>query len=178
MSGGDEHPLGLTVWYPALNPDGAEESIAYHFDIQSKFPFELPDWYEPIILGHALTDAQPDDSGGPYPLVIFSHGFGVYRQTYAYLTEHLASYGFVVIAPDHLEVWNPELSEVGESAFERPLDIQQVIAFAETLAAPGGEMAGLLDINQIAVAGHSLGGYTALTAGGARFDTRRSIPLH
>ncbi len=168
---GGERPLTVTVWYPALNPDGAEESIAYHMEIQAKLTFELPDWYESIILGHALADASPDIAGGPYPLVIFSHGFGAHRHTYAYLTEHLASYGFVVIVPDHLEVWNPEMSELGESAFERPLDIQQVIAFAGTLAASDGELAGLVDMNQIGVAGHSYGGYTALTAGGARFDT-------
>jgi hypothetical protein len=103
MIGGDGHPLALTVWYPALNPDGAEESITYHIDTAAKLPFELPDWYESIVLGHALADAPPDVSGGPYPLVVYSHGFGIYRQSAAYMLEHLASYGFVVIAPDHHE---------------------------------------------------------------------------
>jgi predicted dienelactone hydrolase len=171
VAGDAEHPLELTVWYPALNPAGAEESITYHFDASAKLAFALPDWYEPIILGHALTDAPPDVSGGPYPLVVYSHGFGIYRQSAAYMLEHLASYGFVVIAPDHHEVWDPELSDIVDTTVERPMDVQQTIAYADALTGLGGDLAGLIDMEQLAVAGYSYGGYTALAAAGGRFDT-------
>jgi predicted dienelactone hydrolase len=82
-----------------------------------------------------------------------------------------ASTGFVVIAPDHHEFWDPENSDIADSTVERPMDTQQTIAYADTLTGPGGDLAGLIDMEQIAVAGYSYGGYTALAAAGGRFDT-------
>ena len=46
-----------------------------------------------------LPPADPD--GGPYPLVLFSHGFAGYRLQSTFLTTHLASWGFVVAAVEH-----------------------------------------------------------------------------
>ena len=84
----DSGPLAATVWYPALNPDGLPEAASYP-------------WGEFTLQGEALRDAAPDPAGGPYPLVIFSHGLGGLRLQSLFYTEHLASYGFVVIAVDH-----------------------------------------------------------------------------
>ncbi len=53
-----------------------------------------------------VTDAVrdiPASTDGPFPLVLFSHGFAGFRLTSTALTTHLASWGFVVIAPDYLE---------------------------------------------------------------------------
>jgi predicted dienelactone hydrolase len=157
------------MWYPALNPEGLDEAITYAMVV--KVELGLPSDWRAMIAGNALLDAAPDMADAPYPLVLYSHGFGTNRQTYVYLTEHLASYGFVVLALDHIEMWDPELREIGESAFERPLDIQQAIAYAETLAGSDSEMAGLFDVEKMAVAGHSYGGYTALAAAGGQFNT-------
>src|SRR5262245_26740788 len=44
-------------------------------------------------------NGAPDTSGGPYPLVVFSHGFGATAATYAALAEYLASRGYVVAVP-------------------------------------------------------------------------------
>ena len=52
------------------------------------------------VLGHALEGAVPDPSGAPYPLVINSHAFTA-QMWQMYVGEHLTSYGFVVIAPEH-----------------------------------------------------------------------------
>jgi predicted dienelactone hydrolase len=166
---GTDRPLHATLWYPALNPERLDEVTAYAMVI--KVELGLPSDWRAMIAGRALPDAAPDMADAPYPLVLYSHGFGTNRQTSAYLTEHLASYGFVVLAIDHIEMWDPEGRELGESAFERPMDIQQTIAYAEMLAGPGGEMAGLFDMGKMAVAGHSYGGYTALAAAGGQFNT-------
>ena len=53
-----------------------------------------------------MTDAYrgiPASTAGPFPLVLFSHGFASYRQQSSFLMTHLASWGFVVISPDYLE---------------------------------------------------------------------------
>ncbi len=165
-----DSPLPLWVWYPALNPDGQPEAVAY--PIQVKWE-PAPD-FATEVFGHALLDAAPDTSGGPYPLVVFSPGYGTNPPSYSNLLEHLASYGFVILSPDHREgVYltseNP-MSDMPMSSIERPRDIHRVLDYAESLMSAGGEFAGMIDIDKVAVAGHSSGGYTALAAAGARFD--------
>ena len=97
---GSDHPLEADEWYPALNPDGKAESIAYEFTPKN------PDWIAAetgVVLGHALADAPVDAAMAPYPLVVFSHGFSLNPATYSTIPEHYASYGFIVIAPEHIE---------------------------------------------------------------------------
>jgi predicted dienelactone hydrolase len=162
-----DNPLDVMVWYPALIPDGSEETITYtaHWKIDGVYP-ELTS----EIAGHALQDAELDTSQAPYPLVVFSHGFASEAVNYAYLVEHLASYGFIVVAPDHKEFFDDELSDLWRTTVMRPLDVQRALDYAETLTADGGAMAGFIDMEQVAVAGQSYGGYTALAAANARFD--------
>ena len=38
---------------------------------------------------------------GPYPLIVFSHGNGGLGVQSFFLTEYLASHGYVVVCPDH-----------------------------------------------------------------------------
>jgi predicted dienelactone hydrolase len=165
---GDEQ-LEVDVWYPALNLAGAEEEITYQFSLQQML-LRFPGWPSdvvPVVHGHALKDAAPDETEAPYPLVVFSHGFGLNPAWYNTLLEHYASYGFVVLAPQHTD---PDWSESWEAAIDRPRDIERLLDYAEDLGAPTGEMAELIDMERIAVVGHSFGGYTALAVGGAQYD--------
>jgi predicted dienelactone hydrolase len=161
-----DDPLEVTVWYPALNPEGLAEEITYPATLK----FDVPEGTVGVVHGHALKDAAFDMAAAPYPLVIFSPGFGAARTNYAHLTEHLASYGFVVIAPDHHEFFESTWADIPKSTIYRPQDVLKTIAFADDLAAAGGVMAGVINTDLIAVAGHSYGGYTALAAAGGRFD--------
>jgi predicted dienelactone hydrolase len=162
-----DRPLKVTAWYPALNPEGTAEEVTY--DVKMK-DASIPADFAPFVKGHALRDATSDASNAPYPLVVFSHGFGIFGPLYANLTEHYASYGFVVLAPEHQEQYDPEYSDIWRSSIDRPRDIKQVLDYAETLTAAGGAMAGMIDMERVAVAGHSYGGYTALAMAGARYD--------
>ena len=129
-----ERPLPLTVWYPASNPDGVAEEITYAYDnFVSIEGFTQP--------GHAIADAAPDTANAPYPLVIVSHGLVNYRYNLAYLGEHLASQGFLVMAVDQTGdtlgyVTDPELRKEDWSGFVeallnafiyRPADVQRQI---------------------------------------------------
>ncbi len=168
ISEGRENPLTVHAWYPALNPTGVAEEITY------KAVLKDPTVADPNVdmFGHALLEAAPDAAAAPYPLVVFSHGFGTSAYAYAHLTEHYASYGFVVLAPEHQEVFDFAFTDFPRSSIERPRDIKQVLDYAETLTAAGGTMERLIDMEHVAVAGHSYGGYTALASAGARYDLK------
>ncbi len=167
----NDRPLHLTLnlWYPALNPETTPESVTYRFDLKMEPQPELAT----AVFGHALLEAAPNTAGAPYPLVIFSHGFAVDAAMYAYFTEHLASYGFVIAAPNHAEILylkTDTTKDLVKATVERPRDVSQVIDFAGRLTAVGGALEGLIDLSKIAVVGHSFGGYTSLAAAGACYN--------
>jgi len=112
-------------------------------------------------------NAAPDTTHGPYPLVIFSPGLGAVGKDYENLLRPIASYGFVIIA---LTPRGETNSEFWVGAATRPLDIKFIANYADKLTATGGQFAGMIDTERIAVAGHSSGGWAALVGGGARMD--------
>ncbi len=162
-------PIPVTVWYPALNPENTEEIVVYN-PIVKWTP--LPEGDYPVS-GHAISGAAPNAADAPYPLVVFSHGFSGFPALYAYLLEHLASYGFVVVAPNHGEFFyfdEDPWRDIPQNSIDRPREILKVIDFAENLTDSSDTFAGLINIEQVAVAGHSYGGYTTLAMAGARYD--------
>ncbi|MBN1966456.1 MAG: hypothetical protein JW910_17530 [Anaerolineae bacterium] len=177
-AGDAEHPLTGAIWYPALNPDGAEEAVTYDLGVGDLLPLLS------ALDGRALQDAAPDVANGPYPLVVYSHGLNGQLYYTPYLREHLASHGFVVIAVLHPDTLRGSLLASTEeqqmavaqtaidSLVQRPADITRTLDYAEVLAAPEGDLAGVIDMDRVAVAGVSYGGATALLAAGARLDFR------
>jgi predicted dienelactone hydrolase len=162
-------PLEITVWYPALNPEGKAEETVYDLSAGNAIRFAFPDQKEWGIRGRAIMDAPPDITGGPYPLVIYSHGAGAWRQISPYFVQHLASYGFVVIAPDHPGE-GPSADMFWQAFIQRPDDIRRTIDYAASLTATGAALENAINPDQVAVTGASGGGYTALAAGGAQID--------
>lgn len=165
-------PLEITIWYPAAGPgsdgDGSDgPPITYSYEIKLFSP--VGKWALAAYDGQAIRHAPYDLAAAPYPLVILSPGFALGSATYAWLAEHLASYGFVVISPEHDEQLDPSL--LWQATIARPQDILTALAFIDAQARTGGALAGLVNGDLVAVAGHSYGGYTALAAGGARLDT-------
>ena len=169
IGAGTDRQLAAHLWYPALNPNGDPESVTYQGKVKdSSLPAELVG----TSYGHALLNAASDTTHAPYPLIVFSHGFGVPAPSYSQLIEHYTSYGFVVIAPEHLEIFDFDYSELWKASIDRPRDVKQVLDFAEKLTSPDGKMPGLIDMQHVAVAGHSYGGYTALAMAGAQYDLK------
>ena len=161
----DERPLNMTMWYPADLAEDAEFAT-YSLSLLS--------------LDSEVAVANAPVAEGPFPLVVFSHGSGGYRYQSLWLTEHLASWGFVVIAADHPT--NTLFDQMSPGSFEedlasnyvyRPQDVIRQLDFVETLTAADGDYPGLIDMEQVAVMGHSFGGYTALAVAGAELDFNR-----
>jgi len=96
-----DRPLPLEIWYPATIPHGKEERAVYEMALPGEAPASgVPKTF--AVLGKALRDAPPV-RGKAFPLVIVSHGYPGSRYFLSYLTENLASKGYVVVAIDHTD---------------------------------------------------------------------------
>lgn len=171
-----EHPVGHTqltisdpedpqrqlvteVWYPAQTFD--TQSLTTYV-IGTMGPFSL-DHTSP----HAQRDVTP--ATGPWPLVLFSHGYAAISTQSLDLCERLASHGFVVASAAHAgntaeDDFNGTAVSPEEAAADRPRDVRTLLdTFTESDNLPE-HLVGLVDPERIGVTGHSFGGFTALTA--------------
>jgi predicted dienelactone hydrolase len=157
--------LAGAMWYPAVGGDrGARTTYAYELKLFAP----LGTLAIATHVGEARRNAPYDLTAGPYPVVVLSPGYAIGSTSYAWLAEHLASHGLVVISPEHEEELNP--SVIWRSTVTRPRDIRTVLAYLDDRA-ESGDLGGLVDPERLAVIGHSYGGYTALAAAGGRLDT-------
>ena len=163
-----ETPLEITMWYPAINANNLEEKIKYPYEIKIGTPFG--DVSIASFQGQAIREAPFDLSTSPYLLVVLSPGFSLGVTSYAWLAEHLASYGFVVVSPEHHESLDPE-NELWRATVTRPQDILTLFAYLDEQVKPEGPLEGMIDTELVAVLGHSYGGYTTLVTAGAQIDT-------
>lgn len=150
----------LEIWYPA-EPRSAKGKEKDRYDLRNWIPEEyrdqIPDDVDVGFVTDAYRGLEPAQSDEPYPVVLFSHGLGGLRMQSSFLTAHLATWGMVVIAPEHVErnmttvVWG---SFETDNAPQTHLDI--IDGLSDVAKKAGLE--GLVDENRIAMTGHSQGG--------------------
>ena len=108
-------------------------------------------------------------SGHDLPVVVFSHGMTLTMDNYAPLVEYWASRGFVVIQPTHLDsLIAPDDPRTPLIWRIRTSDLTGILDQLDTIEASVPGLAGRIDHDRIAAAGHSWGAQTASTLGGAR----------
>lgn len=149
-----ERLRGLTIdaWYP-VDPEDAAGA-----------PPSVYDLIFANIVSDVALNAPPSDARR-FPLIVFSHGSGGLSIQSYFLAEHLASHGFVVIAPGHVGNTALDLLFPGTpfEASDRPLDVSLVITdLLEKDLDPASPFFGRIDPWRIGVAGHSFGGFTTL----------------
>ncbi len=105
----------------------------------------------------------PPSGSGPWPLVVFAHGYALTPQTYARLLRAWARAGYLVAAPVFpRENANAPGGPSRGDLVNEPRDVSFVIG--RLLAAsrdPASPLHGLVDPTRIAVAGHSDGAMVA-----------------
>ncbi|MGB7393325.1 MAG: dienelactone hydrolase, partial [Pricia sp.] len=118
-----DRPLTVEVWYPAELPANTAASVTYEEVMGTR-----GDSLRPLIpftfKGRASRDAAPKTSGEAYPLVIVSHGYVGSRYLMTYLTENLASKGYVVAAIDHTESTFKDANAFQSTLLNRAKDIR------------------------------------------------------
>jgi predicted dienelactone hydrolase len=174
---GVEEPLNVGVWYPAARVPSARTKYANG------------------VTGSAGTDPRPHLAKGPYPLIVWSHGYTGSALAVAYLAEALAERGYVVAAVDHNDPFAPmrltgsadlPISEItarrkrvaNQLLAERPtLDharydyrpTELTLTIDKILAESADAESpyhGLVDPERIGAGGHSMGGYTVMAMTG------------
>lgn len=147
----DQRRIQVLVWYPS-------KTVAATDDDRPLYVLKASEV--------AVTDAPPLDLG-PLPVVAFSHGHQAYAAVMSHFMEHLASHGFLVIAPTHT-------GNTFANGAERDTDIyylraRDVGAAIDHVAGLSGDpLSGKVGTKML-IAGHSFGGYTAYALGGASY---------
>ncbi|MBL1422595.1 MAG: alpha/beta fold hydrolase [Alphaproteobacteria bacterium] len=108
---------------------------------------------------------------GQHPLVILSHGMFGNARNQAWLAKSLTERGYIVAAIDH-----PGTSTFQRNAdhrrelWERANDITRTIDYI----IDASKFSDLIDQDRIYMAGHSLGGFTAVMLAGGRYDVDKT----
>jgi predicted dienelactone hydrolase len=155
-----DRALTVELWYPARPAAGAAH-VVYEASLPSEPPAPAARFSIP---GIAVRDAPP--LGADHPLVIVSHGYSNDPDAMTWLTENLASKGYVVAAIAHDDPPITDRTRFAQPMMRRPLDIAFV---AQTLQRTLADEH-LVDPARTALVGYSMGGYGVLTAAGATLD--------
>jgi predicted dienelactone hydrolase len=187
---GEERRVVVRVWYPSDGSDGIapapwSEDVERIADAMSRYG-GLPRWmfgHLPLVRSNAAWAPQLSAERATYPVVFFEHGRAGWRAVNSFLTEDLASHGYVVVAVEHpyaalVTVFSDgEVAPFLEGALPGGNDPVEVAAAQATVQQWGGDvrfvasalriglvpqLAGRLELDRVGVAGHSTGGASAL----------------
>ena len=159
----------VEVWYPAVESSSGTET----YDVRDF----VPEAVRLLLTGDAPAsytyDATRDAAvaDGVFPVVLFSHGYSGIRLQSTFLTAHLASYGMIVVSPDH---WSRDLYHVLSAPVgDRSSAVTELLGSLDLVTLGNDDPASLLnshvDVSRVVAVGHSAGGGTVL---GAAADDR------
>jgi predicted dienelactone hydrolase len=178
---GGARPIQTFIWYPAA-PDNNGNTMppAVYPIISLAGSMVLPDASSTYFEAYGIDPAYQEvaaSKDGPFPLVVLSTGQGAGSTLYVQIGARLASHGFVVAIPTN---YDDRMTVMGEKQFypseesyklgiymERTKDIQYLMTrLVADSQQSGNLLSGTIRPDQIAVAGHSVGGGAALALTG------------
>lgn len=185
------------VWYPAEPGTGMKAGYFPNLDSVADTLVESGEvgWWQiaglRFIRSESQLDAAVAKAANPFPVLIFSPGNGTNIEFYTSLASEIASHGYIVIGLNHpYDVPAVELSNGQIAPYDKDqwlLNVEQHQAYStERVKVRTADLifvldqlegmnfnslsAGLIDLDAVAVAGHSLGGIAASEA--CRADAR------
>jgi dienelactone hydrolase len=155
------------VWYPTDDASIAGKKKAT-YDQTAPLPASLkgllPAKYNTVITMDAYAEV-PGSTKGPFPVVLFSHGYGAYPLVNSANEIGIAGWGFVVLSVDYFErgLANQVLNKKYPNEPNRDTRLQNA---ALDLAKAANDNAssplhGIVDESKIGAVGHSAGGNSA-----------------
>jgi len=160
-----DRTLTLEVWYPAALAAGQQSGGDYRTITRDPT-------IQTTLHGKAVRDAAPMSTGGPFPLVIVSHGYPGNRFLMSHLAENLASKGFVVASIDHKDSTYDDQKAFGSTLYNRPFDQLFVLQEMDHLGrrGSGSFLAGVVDASRTGIVGYSMGGYGVVNVIGGGYS--------
>jgi len=166
-------PIPVYVWYPVdpATVSGSTPEAVYPLDpLYGVVPGSASSYWEAYGFDRAYQEPGVSASR-PFPLLLFSPGWGGPAWLHASVGTRLASHGFVVAVLYHYGDqwwgWEPPYDNVAVAAYNRPRDVS--FALTDLLAkngTPGNLLSGAIRPSQVAAGGWSLGGYASMVLAG------------
>ena len=189
----DVREIMVQAWYPSENSDSIGTNSYMDFmNLRSKtlasagkIPAFLPSHLN-MISTNTRNDVACSKKLEKYPVLIFSHGITGSRHLHQILFEHLASKGYIVFALDHsfdanltifpdgkIADYRSEITghpdsvlirekQINTRAFDVGFIIDQIREIETGMI--DSKLSGRLDLDRVALGGHSYGGATAILA--------------
>jgi predicted dienelactone hydrolase len=191
LANGTKRELLVRLWYPSVAAPDCRRAEYTSSQVWNDFS-RLLGAPLPQVTTNSCWNAPIAD--GAHPVVIFTHGYTGTFTDYTFLFEDLASRGYVVASVDHTfeatavefpdgrlaeSVFGSHLSTAARSdeasmylaVSVRLRDLSFVVNELELLnAGADSQLGGRLDMTRLALAGHSLGGFTTIL--GVKDDLR------
>lgn len=189
----DSREVMAVVWYPAGPGTGTQdgyfpglskvaEALRESGEVETWEVFGLQ-----FVRSNSYLDAEPVKDQGPFPVVLLSPGNDTNVEFYSSVAGEIASHGYIVVGINHpydvaaVELSNGSVAPYNKAQWSLSMSAHQAytaerikvrtadVSFAlnqlETINADANRpFAGILDLNNVAIAGHSLGGITASEA--------------
>ncbi len=189
----DVREIMVQAWYPSENSDSIGTNSYMDFmNLRSKtlasagkIPAFLPSHLN-MISTNTRNDVACSDKLEKYPVLIFSHGITGSRHLHQILFEHLASKGYIVFALDHsfdanltifpdgkIADYRSEITGHPDSVLirekqinTRASDVGFIIDQIREIETGmiDSKLSGRLDLDRVALGGHSYGGASAILA--------------